>query len=226
MTKKRKGLDDPKMAQEAVQLLALLLLPFSALVAWWYFRRLAARYHLGRESIRVHESGKEALFVALAESTKAGAPVVFSLLMLYYGYGMSLQTEGSESWLLICSLLVFPITLVWFAVWSCHLGAKMIGVLIFEDTNTMVLPRDPANNTARQDFFRLKWFFDLMRLDVVKLGEIEKMTRQSGVKLFIHGAFGTIGLRFSSKQKRDECISAIERTMKKSFVRLDMEGFT
>ncbi len=206
----------------ALKYLALLLLPFSGLVGWLYFRRLSARYQLGRETIRVHESGLNALSAALADNATAGMPVVIALILLYYGFEW--RAESNEIWLLLCGLWALGLSLVWFIVWSCHLGAKMIGVLIFEETQTIVIPWDPLNNTAKEDFFRLKWFFDAMHLEELNLGEIEKITRQAGVKLFIHGAFGTRGLRFSSKQKRDECIAAIERITKKCYVHLDLEA--
>ena len=47
-------------------------------------------------------------------------------------------------------------------------------------------------------------------MESVRLSQIKKITREAGKKLYIHGPFGSRGIHFSNKQKRDECISAIE----------------
>ena len=101
----------------------------------------------------------------------------------------------------------------------------MVGVLLYPQTNTIVIPRDSLTNTAMADVFALKWIVDMYTMEAIDLNAIQKITRKSGKWLFIHGSFGTRGIYFSNKQKRDECISAIERCMKKTMVRLDFEGF-
>ena len=60
-----------------------------------------------------------------------------------------------------------------------------------------------------QDYLKLRFVYDLARMDEVHLSEIERMTRQTGSDLFIHGAFGSRRIRFTKKQKRDECTYAI-----------------
>ena len=60
-----------------------------------------------------------------------------------------------------------------------------------------------------QDYLKLRFVSDLPRMDEVRLSDIERMTRQEAFDLFIHGAFGSRRIRFTKKQKRDECIYAI-----------------
>ena len=75
--------------------------------------------------------------------------------------------------------------------------------------NRVLLPKDMANYSIT-DYFNLKFITDLGTLEQVPLDQIRKITRQGGKKLFIHGKFGSRGMTFFNKQKRDECISAIE----------------
>ena len=43
-------------------------------------------------------------------------------------------------------------------------------------------------------------------LDSVPLNAIDRITRQAGKRVLIHGDFGSRHLSFTSKLKRDECI--------------------
>ena len=56
----------------------------------------------------------------------------------------------------------------------------------------------------------MKFISDLGTMEEAPLSQVIKITRQADKKLFIHGRFGSRGMCFSNKQKRDECISAIE----------------
>jgi hypothetical protein len=63
-------------------------------------------------------------------------------------------------------------------------------------------------------------------MDQVDIDEIEKITRQAGKRLFIHGPFGSRGISFTNKQKRDECYSAIQSASnKKSLLLNEMEDY-
>jgi hypothetical protein len=43
-------------------------------------------------------------------------------------------------------------------------------------------------------------------LDSVPLDAIDRITRQAGKRVFIHGEFGSRHISFTNKLKRDECI--------------------
>jgi len=78
-------------------------------------------------------------------------------------------------------------------------------------------------NYSVSDYLNLKFITELGTVEEVQLNQIRKITRQAGKKLFIHGKFGSRGMSFSNKQKRDECISAIEDAARLS-ASLEYEG--
>ena len=92
---------------------------------------------------------------------------------------------------------------------SCYFGAA-----ILPDTQTVVFPEDMAGYGIG-DYIKLKFIRNLSLMDEVDLNDIEKISRQSGKRLYIHGPFGSRGISFTNKQKRDECISAIQAVAKR-----------
>ena len=88
------------------------------------------------------------------------------------------------------------------------MAATHFGVVVDSENDMVHLPQDMANYSL-EDYFMLKPLLKLGSLEHVRLSEIERITRQGGKSLFIHGPFGSRGLHYSNKQKRDECIAAI-----------------
>ena len=206
---------------EAIWLIGALLAPLAAIVAWLHYQKLMSEYQVDESVLRVHEGGRDALGMALFNCIKATIPAV--LVYGVYVY-LSPSFEGS-SWFLLIMAILAVLSLIWFYVMSKKAGCMMVGVLFYPQSNIIVIPRDSLTNTAMADVFALKWVVDMYTMEAIDLNAIKKITRQSGKWLFIHGDFGTRGIYFSNKQKRDECISAIEHCMKKTMVRFDFEGF-
>lgn len=92
---------------------------------------------------------------------------------------------------------------------SCYFGAAII-----PESGTVVFPEDMAGYGI-EDYIKLKFIRNLSRMDEVELNDIEKISRQSGKRLYIHGPFGSRGISFTNKQKRDECIAAIQSVAKR-----------
>lgn len=201
-------------------LVCAVLTPLAAIVAWRHYKKLMSEYQTDGAVLRVHEAGRDALTMGFKNCLAATVPV---LLVFGIYVDQSPNYEDSALFLLIMVILAV-LSLIWFFVMSKKAGCMMVGVLIYPQTNTIVIPRDSLTNTAMADVFALKWVLDMYTMEAIDLNAIKKITRQSGKRLFIHGDFGTRGIYFSNKQKRDECISAIERCMKKTMVRFDYEG--
>lgn len=193
------------------------LTPLAAIVAWRHYKKLMSEYQTDGAVIRVHEAGRDALTMGFKNCLEATFP--FVLLALCSG-----SEYKDSAWFLPIMVILAVLSLIWFYVMSKKAGCMMVGVLIYPQTNTIVIPRDSLTNTAMADLFALKWVRDMYTMEAIDLNAIEKITRESGKKFFIHGDFGTRGIYFSNKQKRDECIYAIERCMKKTMVRFDYEG--
>jgi hypothetical protein len=89
------------------------------------------------------------------------------------------------------------------------MSSSYFGVLIDIRKDRMVMPKDMANYSIA-DYLQLKFIRELGKMEEVPLSQIKRITRQGGTALFIHGKFGSRGIKFSIKQKRDECMSAIQ----------------
>lgn len=89
------------------------------------------------------------------------------------------------------------------------ISSNYFGVLIDPQNDRIILPKDMANYSIT-DYLKLKFIRELGQMEEVRLSQVKRMTRQGGVALFIHGKFGSRGMKFSIKQKRDECLSAIQ----------------
>jgi hypothetical protein len=89
------------------------------------------------------------------------------------------------------------------------ISSHYFGVLVDAREDRLVIPKDMANYSI-SDYFQLKFIRDLGQMEIVRLSQIKRITRQGGTALFIHGKFGSRGVKFSIKQKRDECMSAIQ----------------
>lgn len=86
----------------------------------------------------------------------------------------------------------------------------------------MLFPKDMANYSI-SDYLNFKFVTELGHMEEVPLSQIRRITRQAGKQLFVHGKFGSRGMKFSNKQKRDECLSAIEEGTSVS-VSLELEA--
>lgn len=89
------------------------------------------------------------------------------------------------------------------------ISSNYFGVLVDIREDRIVMPKDMANYSV-SDYFQLKFIRELGQMETVHLSQIKRITRQGGTALFIHGRFGSRGIKFSIKQKRDECMSAIQ----------------
>jgi hypothetical protein len=89
------------------------------------------------------------------------------------------------------------------------ISSSYFGVLVDASRDRVIMPKDMANYSV-SDYFQLKFVRELGQMEIVGLSQIKRITRQGGTALFIHGKFGSRGIKFSIKQKRDECMSAIQ----------------
>lgn len=89
------------------------------------------------------------------------------------------------------------------------ISSTYFGVVVDPEGDRVLFPKDMANYSI-SDYFGLKFVTELGTLEEVPLTQIQRITRQGGRKLFVHGKFGSRGMQFSNKQKRDECLSAIQ----------------
>lgn len=131
----------------------------------------------------------------------AGSFLLFAYIVCAYSFGSPIGYVLGPIALIGTALICVKI--------AQSIAATYFGVFVDAFNNRVLLPKDMANYSI-SDYFNLKFITDLGTMEQVPLDQIRKITRQGGKKLFIHGRFGSRGMSFSNKQKRDECISAIE----------------
>jgi hypothetical protein len=136
---------------------------------------------------------------------------------------------------MLCAMTqtTYPVVSIIILVFAIYTGVKLaqrsascyFGAAIIPETGTVVFPEDMASYGI-EDYLKLKFIRNLSKMDQVDIDEIEKITRQAGKRLFIHGPFGSRGISFTNKQKRDECYSAIQSASnKKSLLLNEMEDY-
>ena len=105
---------------------------------------------------------------------------------------------------LLLWILLNIILFKWLAV--AHFG------VIVDPGNDRIVFRYDQESYDLIDYIKLRFISDLPRLDEVRLSEIGRITRKRGDDLFLLGVFGSRRITFSNKQKRDECIFAIQNS--------------
>lgn len=93
---------------------------------------------------------------------------------------------------------------------SLSLANTYFGVVVDPQRRKVIIPVDTAN-CSLTDLLALNFIRKAGSVEEIALDEIDRVTKEKGVNFYIHGVFGSRLIGFSNKQKRDECLSAIQR---------------
>ncbi len=88
------------------------------------------------------------------------------------------------------------------------LAAVHLGTIVDSDKDRIIFRVDQESYDL-VDYLTLRFVRDLPKLDKILISAINRITRQSGLHVYLLGDFGSRRISFSNKQKRDECIYAI-----------------
>ncbi|ELY1884195.1 hypothetical protein N0375_29435 [Pseudomonas aeruginosa] len=166
------------------------------MVSFWRYSSLKSQYPEDEHSQRVFDTGN--LVQPFATS---GAVLLISWVFVAW------SSQARIAVVLVPVLLVCALFVLFKMAQS--ISSTYFGVLVDPINDRVLLPKDMANYSA-SDYLNFKFVTDLGTMEEVPLSQIRRITRQGGKQLFIHGKFGSRGMKFSNKQKRDECLSAIE----------------
>ena len=141
-----------------------------------------------------------------------------NLLLIICLYILAQSKDNSSS--AITGMLVFEIPLIFIWLWLSFILFKWLalahfGVIVDPEKDRVVFRFDQESYDWT-DYLKLKFIRDIPKVDVVKLSDIGRITRQFGKSLYLHGSFGSRRITFTNKQKRDECIFAITSSGKTS----------
>jgi hypothetical protein len=175
---------------------AIIFVPF-IVVALRHYKRMKDRFPPSDTSQRIFDT------LNLLPPLSAGAAVVIATLALIY---------RASGWpFAILTVPIITIVGIWVAcIMARWVASTYFGVVVDAANDTILLPKDMASYGI-SDYLNFQFIRDLGEMDILNLSSITKITREAGKHVYIHGAFGSRGMTFSNKQKRDECLAAIER---------------
>ncbi|QDG56526.1 MULTISPECIES: hypothetical protein [Pseudomonas] len=191
-----------KQNQEQSKLMGLIigflaLLPL-LIVSAVHYSRLKSKYPENEYSQRVFDIGN----LIRPCGTSMGAIFIFYWLYAMFASGKSIAS-------MVIGWFILALAIFTFLKIAQSVATTYFGVVVDRKNDRVLLPKDMANYSI-SDYFNLKFVTELGTMEEVPLSQVRRITRQAGKKLYIHGKFGSRGMGFSKKQKRDECISAIE----------------
>ncbi len=106
-----------------------------------------------------------------------------------------------------------------------HLAVLYFGVVVDKERDLVAFTHDMESYTV-MDYISLQFVIDYCTIDTIQLSEINRLSRGRGVELYMHGSFGSRGIKFSSKQKRDEALAIVKEFNANNTKLLpDIEGY-
>lgn len=190
---------------------ALVFIPFM-LLAFLHYRKMKSRYLTNRNVQRVVDIGRFYTVLGSGIASVVGMLVVLWIGAANIGHGLATSRHGS---VIIITLMVLYILLMLypFKKLADAAATAYLGVILEDDFNTLIFPADLANCTA-SDIVKLRFLKGLGTVERFQYSQITSFTREKGKLFYIHGDFGSRALSFSNKQKRDECLAALQLRIK------------
>lgn len=184
----------------------LVFLPF-LVFSFLRYRKLKKTYNAIPNIQRVYDVG--VLYKTI------GAAVILVVFAGVFCIGLSsvFHKNGSPEFARIASqslLIFFPLVLFWpMKKMAERVATEYFGVIFNDNDRTIILPVD-IRNMALGEILRLRFISRLGDQERINIAHITNITREKGINFYIHGDFGSRKINFTNKQKRDECISALQ----------------
>ena len=161
------------------KIVAVIVSTFFMLFAFYIYYKYEKRYNIRNADIRVYDSKQFMAYIV-----KVGGCGIIFLLCLFSIAGAIIKNE-----LTFAYLYIIPIIIISF-IGAFSLAGKIavtyIGVLIYKNKNLIVIPGDTHNNSIIENIFKLKYMFDAASMEELPISGVQKITRESGKKVFIH----------------------------------------
>ena len=108
--------------------------------------------------------------------------------------GVSSLNTSDKHPIFLIGFLFGPILL--FIAWclSAKAGIQFIGALILPKKGILVIPCDFYKSNFTENFLHGKFFTEMFKMEELPLDDIQKITREKGTSLYIHGKFGSVAL--------------------------------
>jgi hypothetical protein len=191
VTKKQKQLESNQL--DVVYFYVPFVIAFSVF-SLYYYLKLKKKYASEESTKRISDYGK--FLEAAMYSGVAGAAIV-SLIWAVH----------KEPVFLVISLAIG----LWIATWIGKIHARVfLGVVVNYEVGQITFEYDQSQLGVIDYIKIIPYLKSISALEQINLGEIQRITREAGKHLYIHGQFGSRRISFTNKQKRDECINFIQ----------------
>lgn len=160
----------------------------------YHFAKLKAKYMTGDHTRRVYDM-RMSWEAMVASGALAIGYIVLAVL-----------TYEKQPWTAFVSI---PLGLFVFN-WVGKIQAQaFLGVVVDYQQDLVFFPPNPESLDVGDYLMVLPAIRQFTSMDSVPLGDIQRITRQAGKSLFMHGDFGSRRITFTNKLKRDECIHLV-----------------
>ncbi len=157
----------------------------------YHFSKLKQQYLTGPNTRRVFDIGAQG--AALIASGFFG--------FVCYVVGVLLYDKAPISLFLTIPLGVVLLN------WAGKVQAyAFLGVIVDYDKGLVFFPPNPENLDIVDSLMVVPKLRQMTSMDAVPLASIERITRQAGKRVLLHGDFGSRHITFTDKLKRDECL--------------------
>jgi len=136
--------------------------------------------------------------------------VVFSITAVVSYYALSYIPSAPSPYNIMLGAVYLTALIYVMYRMSLSLSSTYFGVVIDPQARKVIIPVDTAN-CSLSELFAFQFIRKAGCVEEIPLDQIDRVTKEKGVNFYIHGTFGSRMIGFSSKQKRDECLSAIQR---------------
>jgi NADH:ubiquinone oxidoreductase subunit 5 (subunit L)/multisubunit Na+/H+ antiporter MnhA subunit len=204
-----------KTAETALLLGSIAIFCVFLINSFIVFKHFSKKYNLTEADERVTDSLNIMTFIPKIL-------LILGIPLLFYIFGAMIGDKlNNKNVFYIFIAIGCILGIIWAILLSARVGTTQIGVLIYKKRGIAVIPYDSSSNNLTENLL-CKYITGYFLMEEIPLAGITKITRESGKKLFIHGTFGTRCIAWRNKQKRDECIAALELACKKRLSSFDI----
>jgi hypothetical protein len=160
----------------------------------YHFARLKRQYVTGPHIRRVFDMRMG--WAAMMQSGAVAVGYIIGAVMLYDKHG----------WTAVISIPLGLYVLNWVGKIQAY---AFLGVLVDSQKGIVMFPPNPENLDVGDYLAVVPVVRQYTTLDSIPVDDVQRITRQAGKSLFLHGDFPSRRITFSNKFKRDECIHLI-----------------
>ena len=182
---------------EAEASLTFVLIPFIAVgivFALYHYAKLKKQYLTGSHVRRVFDLGSN------------WTAMMFSSILAFGYFAATYSLYRYAPWSVIFTVPLGLVVLNWVGKLQAY---AFLGVVVDYQQGAVFFPPNSENLAIMDTLLVVPGIRQLTTMDSVSLADVQKITRQAGKKLFLHGDFGSRRISFTDKLKRDECIHLI-----------------